>query len=62
MHCAIYISASRAAKFGVAVFKASMFMGGRSTIRCAKFGVVVFKASMLNCRGSMCHGHIYIVL
>ena len=30
MHCAIYISrsASRSAKFGVAVFKASVFNGG----------------------------------
>ena len=30
-----------------------------SASRAPKFGVAVFKASMLNCRGSMCHGHIY---
>ena len=35
--------------FGVAVFKASMLVGGcRSVSRSAKFGVAVFKASMLN--------------
>ena len=46
------ISASRSAKFGVAVSKTSMLNwgvgGGRSAIRSAKFGVVVFEASMLN--------------
>ena len=43
-------SAIRSAKFGVAVFKASMLngLGGRS----AKFGVVVFKTSMLQMGGS----------
>ena len=46
-------SASRTAKFGVAVFKAFMLdWGGRSLIRSAKFGVVVFKASMLTCPGN----------
>ena len=43
-------SASRSAKFGVMVFKASMLdRWGRSASRSAKFGVTVFKASMLNC-------------
>ena len=44
------IYASRSAKFGVVVFKASMlyYPGGRSASRSSKFGVVVFKASMLN--------------
>ena len=48
------------ARFGVAVFKASMLNWGgqcamgmcallyRSVIRCAKFGVAVFKVSMLD--------------
>ena len=56
----------RCAKFGVAVFKASMLNWGlgdqsamgicalfyiyRSAIRCAKFGIVVFKTSMLGWR------------
>ena len=53
----IYRSAIRCAKFGVAVFKASLLdWGGQLTMgiyalfyiyRSAKFGVVVFKASML---------------
>ena len=58
MHCAVLkliwcngfpdICASRSAKFGVVVFKASMLnWRGRS----AKFGVAVFKASILDWRG-----------
>ena len=31
-------------------------------MRCAKFGVVVFKESMLDCRGSICHEYMCIVL
>ena len=34
----------------------------RSAMRCAKFGVAVCKASMLDCRGSICHGYMCIVL
>ena len=61
MHCFIhkYRSAIRCAKFGVAVFKASMLncKGGQSTMgicalfyiyRSAKFGVVVCKGFMLD--------------
>ena len=56
----------RCAKFGIAVFKASMVNWRRGSIchrymcivlyiyrdaiRCAKFGVAVFKASMLDCK------------
>ena len=53
----IYRSAIRCAKFGVAVFKASLLnWGGQSSMhiyacfyiyRSSKFGVVVFKASLL---------------
>ena len=42
----------RSAKFGAAVFKASIlnWQGGRSADRSAKFGVAVFKVSILDWR------------
>ena len=57
----LYRSAMRCAKFGVAIFKVSLFKFGVQsamgiyelfyTYRSAKFGVVVFKASMLDWLG-----------
>ena len=55
----------RSAKFGVLVFKASVFLRGDLPVdltTSAKCGVVVCKASMLNCRGAMCHAYMCIVL
>ena len=73
----IYRSAIRCAKFGVAVFKASMLdcNGGqavigicallyiyRSAMSCAKFDLAVFKASMLNWRGDIGHRYVHFYM